>query len=102
MSNLKKFIVIIVVAIVSYFLQSCSTHQVAVNDVKVEKQLPQETPPLVLNKIKFYTVNESDASYMCIYSKDIDKFSLNETKKLKYIEQLINENAALRKLIKEE
>lgn len=91
-----SFIIIIIVAIFSYFQTGCTTIKpIEAEKVTIQKILPTPVRPMVLLDITYVEKN----GYICLSPTDYIKETKNVNENDRYIEQLINENKTLRKLL---
>lgn len=95
-SKIISFIIIIIVAIFSFFQTGCTTNKpIEIEKVTIKKILPTPVRPMVL----LDTTYVEKSGYVCLSPTDYIKESKNVNEVDRYIEQLINENKILRKLI---
>lgn len=91
-----SFIIIIIVAIFSYFQTGCTTIKpIEAEKVTIQKILPTPVRPMVLLDTTYVEKN----GYICLSPTDYIKETKNVNENDRYIEQLINENKTLRKLL---
>lgn len=96
MKHVLKFLIIIIVGVVTYFMHGCSTVKPSPESIRPDIVMPAVTGKVMLDYYDQY-VNDG---YICIASKDKAKQIGNAYKLEKYLDDLINENNALREIIK--
>jgi cell shape-determining protein MreC len=97
--NLLKIIALIIVAILSFKLTGCSSKITTLETTQKEYNvlIPEDPRPINLKENNYIVNNEM----LCINIEDYKKEVYNFQELKRYIEQLKNQNIALKKIINE-
>lgn len=99
MKDFFKIIVVIIVAIITFLMTGCQSNLKVIETTQKEINvfLPEDPSPLFLENTNYIVVN----SMVCLNTEDYKSETYNLREIKRYIQQLKNNNEALKSIINE-